>query len=447
MAGSIRPAYSAAGQHLLEGELQARGLVQGLLVLARGVGVGHDPAPGVERHPARGHHRGPDEDVGVEAAGRRDVEERPGVDPARRRLHAVEDLHAADLRHPGDGAAGEERPQRVQGVEAVAQRGLHVGDDVADVGLLLDRHQLVHADGPDGGHAPEVVPRQVHQHQVLRALLLAEAQLVGEAAVAVRVAVVGTRSGQRARDRRPALHGEEPLRRRAHDLEAARAHVPREGRRADAPQRGVEGQPARRPGQLEALGEVGLVDVPGRDVLLDDAHQPRMLRARHVRPLLEVERRRGFGAPVTRGQAEGGVGPRRGRAGGVVGRDAVVVLDEEAVHGQGDQARRGRSRSRPRGVVGQHPRHPALGRPPAGAHLAQQGAQRGKGVPGDGPRSLGGGNHEAGPGGDEDGARAPREQVPPRQRRARGRALQQHAGAPRLAHRLVGPAHHRAVID
>ena len=50
------------------------------------------------------------------------------------------------------------------------QFAAHVGDDVNDVRITFDRHQLVDFDAADRGDPADVVAAQVDQHDVLGAL-------------------------------------------------------------------------------------------------------------------------------------------------------------------------------------------------------------------------------------------------------------------------------------
>ena len=59
---------------------------------------------------------GADQDVQIQRAVAAEIAERAGVGAAPLAFELGDDLHAAELRAPGDGAAREHRPQRTEGV-------------------------------------------------------------------------------------------------------------------------------------------------------------------------------------------------------------------------------------------------------------------------------------------------------------------------------------------
>ena len=66
--------------------------------------------------------------------------------------------------------AGKADTNRSNGVLVRGQFAAHVGDDVNDVGIAFDRHQLVDFDAANRGDPADVVAAQVDQHDVLGAL-------------------------------------------------------------------------------------------------------------------------------------------------------------------------------------------------------------------------------------------------------------------------------------
>ena len=86
-------------------------------------------------------------DRGVDVAGEVEVADAAGVGAAPVVLQLGDDLHRADLRRAGDGAGGEAGAQRVVGRQAVAQLAGDVRDEVHDVGVALDVHDLRHLHG------------------------------------------------------------------------------------------------------------------------------------------------------------------------------------------------------------------------------------------------------------------------------------------------------------
>ena len=107
----------------------------------------------------------------------------------------------------------------------------------------LDVHQVGHVHGADLADDAEVVAQQVDDHQVLGAVLLAGAQLLGEAHVlgrrlaARQVPLIGFASTQRSRPTLRKRSGEE-----LSTAAVAEAQKGGERRRVDAAQRAVERQ-------------------------------------------------------------------------------------------------------------------------------------------------------------------------------------------------------------
>ena len=87
--------------------------------------------------------------------------------------------------------------------------------------VALERHELRHAHAADLGDAPDVVAAEVHEHDVLGALLLVAPQLLGQPLIFVRRRPAPPRAGDRMRLDVPALDAHEHLRRGADDRVAA----------------------------------------------------------------------------------------------------------------------------------------------------------------------------------------------------------------------------------
>ena len=147
-----------------------------------GHGVGDDAAADLQEEPVADAHQGADDDVEVEGA-LGDPAERARVGPAAHRLELVDDLHAAHLGAAGDRAAGEHRPDEVDGVARRVQVAAHVAHDVDHVRVVLVDHELRDAHGAVLADAPEVVALEVDQHDVLGAVLGVEVELLGQRVV------------------------------------------------------------------------------------------------------------------------------------------------------------------------------------------------------------------------------------------------------------------------
>ena len=116
-----------------------------------------------------------------------------GVRPAPFGLQRVDELHRAHLGCAGDGAGGKARRQRGHGVGVRRETARDAAHDVHHVAIALDGGVALHGHRARRADAPEVVPPEIDQHQVLGALFG-----VGEE-VGFERAVVGLRVAARAR--------------------------------------------------------------------------------------------------------------------------------------------------------------------------------------------------------------------------------------------------------
>ncbi len=247
---------------------QGARLRQGFLVFALGVRVGHDAAAYVEISATPLQEKGTDEDVEIGTAVETEIAGGAGVDAAAHRFQRIDDLHAADLGDPGDAGPRKHRRQEVEGVAIATQAADDVADQVADMRIALDVHEALDFDTAELAYAPDVVARHVDDHEMLGALLLARQQLalqrpVGSARIAARA---------RARDgscrHAVAFELEQALRRTAHQHVVRESHVGGEWRRVDRAQPAVEIETVAGIAGLEAVRQVGLIDVAIQDVCM-----------------------------------------------------------------------------------------------------------------------------------------------------------------------------------
>jgi hypothetical protein len=102
---------------------------------------------------------------------------------------------------PGQGARGE------RGGQQVVRRGLRLQPpddgrhDVMHVGILLDLHELNHADGARRADAAQIVASEVHEHEVFGALLGVGQQIRHELGILVRRGTPRTGTGDRVQHR------------------------------------------------------------------------------------------------------------------------------------------------------------------------------------------------------------------------------------------------------
>ena len=167
-----------------------------------------------------------------------------------------------------------------------------VAHDVHDVGVVLDLHQLVDADRTRRRDAAQVVAAQVHEHDVLGALLLVGEQVGAQPAVLGGRRTARTRAGERAREHGVAFDAHERLGTRADERHVAGADVEHVRRRVHGPKHAVEVEPVSLVRRRVALREHDLEDVARHDVLLGALHLLDELLARGVRLHRHRTRRR-----------------------------------------------------------------------------------------------------------------------------------------------------------
>ena len=134
------------------------------------------------------------------------------------------------------------------------------------MGEALDLHRARHLDGAGEARPGEVVPSEVDEHHVLRAVLLRGEQPLGLAGPGVR------RARDRAQARPAALARDEALGRRADQCEVVELEQEEVRRRVDAAERAVELEGRRGGRPLGPLARDDLVRVARADVPLAAAH-------------------------------------------------------------------------------------------------------------------------------------------------------------------------------
>ena len=119
--------------------------------------------------------------------------------------------------------AGKQATQGVEPVATLGQPALDARDEVHDVRVALDGHELRHPHGAGVAHAADVVAAEVDQHDVLGALLLVALQLLAEPEVLLRGGAARARAGDRVRLDLAVLDAHQHLGRRADDRDVADA--------------------------------------------------------------------------------------------------------------------------------------------------------------------------------------------------------------------------------
>ncbi|CAB4727749.1 unannotated protein [freshwater metagenome] len=239
------------------------------------VGEHRDAATGAEAvGPVAGGGERADHDPEVGATVGGDPAEGTGVRPARRRLDRVDDLHGAQLGGSGHRAGREERAQRTDRVDVVAQPTPDGADQLVHGLVGLHLHQRRHGDRAGLADHGQVVAEQVDDHQVLGAVLRVDPEATAQLVVGPLVATArGGALDRLGLDAAVGAHQRVALRARAEQPPGRARHVVLQ---ESGIRRGVElAQPqVRRRGREVTgddvpLGEVDLVAVAPAQLLLD----------------------------------------------------------------------------------------------------------------------------------------------------------------------------------
>jgi len=117
-----------------------------------------------------------------------------------------------------------------------------VADQVHDVRITLDGHELGDLDRAERRDAPDVVPSEVNEHDVLGALLGVGQQRLGDRLVLGLGDTSRTRPRERAHVDAAVLQAHQHLGRRTDHRRLAEPEKEEVGRRVDGPQRAVHGE-------------------------------------------------------------------------------------------------------------------------------------------------------------------------------------------------------------
>ena len=83
--------------------------------------------------------------------------------------------------------------------------------DVADVGILLDRHEFVNPHAAESADAAQVISLEIDEHEVLRPFFFICKQFTNEALIVVRVKSAWPGSSNRACVCLPIVQTDEPF--------------------------------------------------------------------------------------------------------------------------------------------------------------------------------------------------------------------------------------------
>ena len=90
---------------------------------------------------------------------------------------------------------------RSNGVASGRRMPLTVGHDVADVGILFDRHEFIDLHAAESADATQIIPFEIDEHEVLRPFLFICEQFADEALI-----VSGVGSARSGSGNRPCVH-------------------------------------------------------------------------------------------------------------------------------------------------------------------------------------------------------------------------------------------------
>ena len=126
------------------------------------------------------HNQGSNGDAGIEIVAEVDIHDRARVNAALGGLQFIDNFHRADFGSAGNGPGRKARHQSVPTVHVIAQLALQGGDQVHDMGVALDEHDVFYADSTVFRDTSEVVSAKIDQHDVLGPLLFVVAQLFSQ---------------------------------------------------------------------------------------------------------------------------------------------------------------------------------------------------------------------------------------------------------------------------
>ena len=110
-------------------------------------------------------------DAGVKLAVEAEITHGSGIGGAGRRLHGADDLHRANLRRTAHRACREGGPEHIQRGMIPGEAARDIGDDVHDVAVTLDRHEVGQFDAAEFGNPSHIIAGEINEHQVLGTLL------------------------------------------------------------------------------------------------------------------------------------------------------------------------------------------------------------------------------------------------------------------------------------
>ena len=135
---------------------------------------------------------GADDDARIHRAGDAEIADGAAVHPPAGGLQLGDDLHRPHLGRAGDRAAGKGGPEQGNGIGPGRQLSHHRRDEVVNGRVLLQGEQLGDPYRAGAADAGQIVSQQIHDHHVLRPVLVALGQGSSERGVVHRAQAAGT---------------------------------------------------------------------------------------------------------------------------------------------------------------------------------------------------------------------------------------------------------------
>ena len=239
------------------------------MVFALGGGVGDDAAAGLDEGFAVLEQNGAEGDAGVVVAVEAEVAYGPRVGAAFAFFEFVQDLHGADLGGAGDGSSGECGAHDIEGAAASGEFAGDMGDDVHDMAVTLDCHEVGDFHRAVFRDAADIVAGEVDEHEVLSALLRIGHEIGGVGIILLDRCSTAAGAGDGADFHEVAGEAHMDLGRTAHEgVSTGTAQAEHVGRGIHKTQGAVEIEGVVVEFGFEALGEHDLEDIPRADVFV-----------------------------------------------------------------------------------------------------------------------------------------------------------------------------------
>src|SRR5258708_4869725 len=94
------------------------------------------------------------------------VADTPAVGSAGGLFELGNDLHGSDFGSAAERASRKGGAHEVEGSLVAREASFNLGDDVHDMAVALDDHEVLHLHRTELANAPDVIARQIHEHDV-----------------------------------------------------------------------------------------------------------------------------------------------------------------------------------------------------------------------------------------------------------------------------------------